>query len=71
MQPLLAQRNYVAALNAMLAMKEPVDRFFEQVMVMDENPVVRANRLNLLTGMAALVRQVGDISRMDVEQIEY
>lgn len=66
--PLLAQRDYAAALNAMLAMKEPVDRFFEQVMVMDENPAVRRNRLNLLTGLAALVRQVGDISRMSVEQ---
>ncbi|WP_417913863.1 glycine--tRNA ligase subunit beta [Candidatus Electronema sp. JM] len=65
--PLLAQRDYAAALNAMLAMKEPVDRFFEQVMVMDENPAVRRNRLNLLTGLAALVRQVGDISRMSAE----
>ncbi|MGX9728102.1 MAG: glycine--tRNA ligase subunit beta [Candidatus Electronema sp. VV] len=65
--PLLAQRDYAAALNAMLAMKEPVDRFFEQVMVMDENPAVRRNRLNLLTGLAVLVRQVGDISRMSAE----
>jgi glycyl-tRNA synthetase beta chain len=65
--PLLAQRDYAAALNAMLAMKEPVDRFFEQVMVMDENPAVRANRLNLLTGLSALVRHVGDISRMHAE----
>ncbi len=67
--PLLAQRDHAAALNAMLAMKEPVDRFFEQVMVMDENPAVRRNRLNLLTGLAALVRQVGDISRMSAEQV--
>jgi glycyl-tRNA synthetase beta chain len=66
--PLLAQRDYAAALNAMLAMKEPVDRFFEQVMVMDENPAVRRNRLNLLTALAALVRQVGDISRMSADQ---
>lgn len=68
-QPLLAQRDYSQALAAMLTMKEPVDRFFEQVMVMDENPAVRGNRLNLLTGLAALVRQVGDISRMHVEQV--
>jgi len=68
-QPLLALRDYAAALNAMLAMKEPVDRFFEQVMVMDENPAVRRNRLNLLTRLAALVRQVGDISKMSAEQV--
>ncbi|WP_417911238.1 glycine--tRNA ligase subunit beta [Candidatus Electronema sp. PJ] len=67
---LLAQRDYAAVLNALLAMKEPIDRFFEQVMVMDENLVIRQNRLNLLTGMAALIRQVGDISKMDVEQVE-
>ncbi len=67
-QPLLVERDYAAALNAMLAMKEPVDCFFEQVMVMAENPAVRATRLNLLTGLAALVRQVGDISRMSAEQ---
>lgn len=67
--PLLQQRDYAAALTAMLTMKEPVDHFFDQVMVMDENPAVRRNRLNLLTGLAALVRQVGDISRMSAEQV--
>ena len=66
--PLLAEEgDYPAALRAMLTMKEPVDAFFDQVMVMDEDPAVRANRLNLLTNLAALVRRVGDISKMHVE----
>ncbi len=67
-EPLLQGRDYSAALTAMLTMKEPVDLFFDQVMVMDENPAIRANRLNLLTGLAALIRQIGDISKLSVEQ---
>ncbi|MCI5144278.1 MAG: glycine--tRNA ligase subunit beta, partial [Candidatus Electrothrix sp. AR3] len=66
-QPMLEQGEYSQALTAMLTMKEPVDRFFEEVMVMDKDQAVRSNRLNLLTVLAALVRQVGDISRMHVE----
>ncbi len=67
-EPLLTEGDYPAALRAMLTMKAPVDAFFDQVMVMDENPAIRANRLNLLTNLAALVRRVGDISKMHAEQ---
>ena len=67
-EPLLGEGDYPAALRAMLTMKEPVDAFFDQVMVMDENPAVRANRLNLLTHLLFLVRRVGDISKMHAEQ---
>ncbi|WP_339133695.1 MAG: glycine--tRNA ligase subunit beta [Candidatus Electrothrix sp. GW3-4] len=65
--PMVENRAYSEALAAMLTMKEPVDRFFDDVMVMDEDLAIRANRLNLLTGLGDLVRQVGDISRMHVE----
>jgi glycyl-tRNA synthetase beta chain len=65
--PLIEARDYRQALAKMLAMKEPVDRFFDDVMVMAEDQAVRANRLNMLTALGALVRQVGDISRMHVE----
>ncbi len=66
-QPLLKGGEYSEALTAMLTMKDPVDRFFDDVMVMADDPAVRSNRLNLLTALGALVRQVGDISRMHVE----
>ncbi|MCI5150097.1 MAG: glycine--tRNA ligase subunit beta, partial [Candidatus Electrothrix sp. MAN1_4] len=65
--PMIKNRAYSEALAALLTMKEPVDRFFDDVMVMDEDLAVRANRLNLLTELGNLVRQVGDISRMHVE----
>lgn len=63
-KPLIGAREYDLALVEMLTMKEPVDHFFDEVMVMADDPAVRTNRLNLLTSLGELVRQVGDISRM-------
>ena len=65
--PLITAQKYEEALAAMLTIKGPVDRFFDEVMVMADDPAVRTNRLNLLTALADLVLQVGDISRMHVE----
>ncbi|HHO47510.1 MAG TPA: glycine--tRNA ligase subunit beta [Desulfobacteraceae bacterium] len=65
--PFLDNRQYDEALGVMLRMKEPVDRFFDQVMVMTEDEDVRRNRLNLLTALGQLVLRVGDISRMHLE----
>ena len=66
-QPLIQQQEYCKALLALLEMKEPVDQFFDKVMVMAEDPAVRQNRLNLLTALGELVLSVGDISRMHAE----
>ena len=65
--PLVEAQKYGEALSVMLTIKEPVDHFFDDVMVMADDPAVRANRLNLLTALADLVLQIGDISRMHVE----
>lgn len=62
--PLVGEGRYDEALAVMLDMKEPVDRFFDEVMVMTDNRDLRQNRLNLLTALGDLVLQVGDISRM-------
>jgi len=64
MEPMLAMGDYLAALEAFLQLKEPVDTFFDEVMVMDNNEDVRRNRLNLLTALGELVLRIGDISRM-------
>lgn len=63
MDKLVAAKEYAKALEAMLRMKEPVDYFFEAVMVMAEDLAVRQNRLNLLTALGDLILQVGDISK--------
>ncbi|MCB2218127.1 MAG: glycine--tRNA ligase subunit beta [Desulfobulbaceae bacterium] len=60
----LPRRDYSGFLEEMLALKEPVDRFFDNVMVMAEDEAVRNNRLNLLTGIGTLILAIGDISRM-------
>lgn len=62
--PLIAESNYAGALQSMLQIKDPLDTFFDKVMVMAEDTAVRQNRLNLLTGLGNLVLRVGDISRM-------
>jgi len=64
MEIFIDNREYTAALKAMLSMKEPVDTFFDEVMVMAEDENVRQNRLNLLTALGELIRQIGDISKM-------
>ncbi|MDD3813919.1 MAG: glycine--tRNA ligase subunit beta [Desulfocapsaceae bacterium] len=65
-QPLLAQKEYGQALAAMLVLKEPVDLFFASVMVMADDEKIRTNRLHLLTAIAQLFLQIGDISKMTV-----
>ena len=64
MQIQLGKKEYSQALRTMLQMKEPVDRFFDDVMVMADDLAVRANRLNLLTAIAELILQIGDISKI-------
>lgn len=60
--PLCASGQYAAALNSLAALREPIDQFFDQVMVMAEDEQVRNNRLALLGGLRNLFLQVADIS---------
>ena len=60
----LENKQYAAALTGMIALKQPIDRFFDEVMVMADDGHVRKNRLSLLTAIARLFLRVGDISKM-------
>ncbi len=62
----LGNGDYRGFLTEMLRLKEPVDRFFDDVMVMTEDQALRSNRLNLLTAINTLILEVGDISKMHV-----
>ncbi|MDZ7642535.1 MAG: glycine--tRNA ligase subunit beta [Desulfurivibrio sp.] len=62
--PLLAAGDYQPALERILEMKEPVDNFFDQVMVMAPEDDLRRNRLALLTAVARLFLRIGDFSKM-------
>jgi glycyl-tRNA synthetase beta chain len=59
-----AAGNYTAALLALATARPVVDRFFDDVLVMADDPEVRANRLALLRGVAATMNRVADISRL-------
>lgn len=62
--PLIAAHRYEEAMTEILGMKEAVDGFFDQVMVMTDDQAVRHNRLALLTAISQLFFTVGDFSRM-------
>ncbi len=60
--PLFAGARYTEALESLAELREPVDRFFDEVMVMAEDPALRANRLALLHQLRQLFLEVADIS---------
>ncbi|MBT3505743.1 MAG: glycine--tRNA ligase subunit beta [Piscirickettsiaceae bacterium] len=60
--PLLAESNYAGVLTELAGMRDTVDAFFDQVMVMAEDEAVRKNRLALLNQTRALFIQIADIS---------
>ena len=58
--------DYTGALKALATAKPAVDRFFDAVMVMVDDPVLRANRIALLERVARTMNRVADISRLAV-----
>lgn len=60
----LAQAAYAEAMSTMAALREPVDGFFDEVMVMADDPALRRNRLRLLARLHAMMNSVADISRL-------
>ncbi|MFQ1048137.1 glycine--tRNA ligase subunit beta [Avibacterium paragallinarum] len=61
-QPLIAKGDYVAVLDKLANLRQPVDNFFEKVMVNAEDPQLRQNRLAILKTLQGLFLQVADIS---------
>ncbi len=59
-----AQREYANALGRLAQLRPAIDAFFDQVMVMDEDPRLRANRLALLAQLHGLFSGVADLSRL-------
>lgn len=67
-EPLFAKRQYKEALAELASLRAAVDLFFDKVMVMAEDPQLRANRLALLAGLRSLFWEVADISQLAVSQ---
>lgn len=66
LQPVVASalqgQDFTGALKALSALKEPVDAFFDSVMVMAEDLAVRGNRQALLAALAGLMNRVAELS---------
>jgi glycyl-tRNA synthetase beta chain len=61
-EPLIAQGRYVDILRRLAALRAPVDRFFDSVMVMADDATKRTNRLVLLSRLRRMFLHVADIS---------
>jgi glycyl-tRNA synthetase beta chain len=59
-----AKGDFTASLQALAALKTPVDAFFDTVMVNAEDPLLRANRLALLAQLQAAMNRVADLSKL-------
>jgi glycyl-tRNA synthetase beta chain len=63
-RPALANRDYASALKELAQLKEPVDRFFDSVMVMADDERLRNNRFALLARLRSLFLEIADVSRL-------
>jgi glycyl-tRNA synthetase beta chain len=57
--------DYTAALTLLAGISAAIEAFFEKVMVMDEDPVVRNNRLNLLSELKGLFDRIANLALLD------
>lgn len=62
LEPAFATGDYQQALSKLAALREPVDAFFDNVMVMADDEALKQNRLTLLNNLRNLFLQIADIS---------
>jgi len=60
----LKEKNFIAALNSLVDLKNPIDEFFENVMVNSEDEKIKNNRHNLLKQLHISLNCVADISKL-------
>lgn len=63
-EDLFRQRQYEQALHRLAGLRQPIDSFFDHVMVMDDDKELKANRIALLAKIDALFMRVADFSRL-------
>lgn len=62
----MEKRDYPMVLQELVTVKDPVDRFFEEVMVLVEDPDVRKTRLDLLDKINSVFSMFADFSRISL-----
>lgn len=63
--PAMAQEDFATAMQAMAALRVPIDAFFTAVQVNTDNAVIRRNRLNLLHRIRSICGQVADLTKIE------
>lgn len=63
-EALFQQRHYGQALRRLAELRQPIDSFFDHVMVMDDNEELKTNRIALLARIDTLFMHVADFSRL-------
>lgn len=64
LEGLFNQGDYTAALCRLASLRSAVDEFFDQVMVMDDDPDIRDNRLALLASLGEMFLRTADLSQL-------
>ncbi len=63
----LTGHDYSKAMDELIELRSPIDRFFDEVLVMDKDERIRANRVSLLSVVAHLFRKLADLSQVVLE----
>ena len=63
--PAMEAEDFADAMQAMAALRAPIDAFFEAVQINSDNQIVRRNRLNLLHSIRAICLSVADLRRVE------
>ncbi len=67
-EPLFGKGKYLQGLNELAKLRPVADQFFDEVMVMVDDELIRNNRLALLAQMSACFRRVADFSRIQSKE---
>ncbi|MBI3593116.1 MAG: glycine--tRNA ligase subunit beta, partial [Nitrospirae bacterium] len=61
---LLDADNYYGAIKLLQTLKEPINRFFDKVLIMDKNEEIKQNRLSLVKNIQTLAQEIADFSKL-------
>lgn len=64
LESLIAGQDYTGAIDALSELSQPIDAFFDGVMVMDKDEKIKANRLGLLRATDLLISRVADFTKI-------
>ncbi len=59
------QEDFAGAMDAVSKLKDPVDAFFDQVKVNDDDPAIRENRLKMLSQIRSALGRIADFSKIE------